>query len=342
MNKIEEKEKLNNALKEMKIFSDTQEAQKKINEHIGFKKEKEKYLESVRYYILFQGQLRPKREITCYSGPPGVGKTTFVQTLKKATGRPLEIIPCAGLDNPPEYSILGDKNKPSLVAWAIMKKNCKNPFILLDELEKVKNEKIQADLIKLFENFVEKGTYFDPYFQQEIDLKFLDFFAAVNYDEKLATKLKDKVNLIRLLGYDEKEKMQILQKKRAEMQKSYNLEKDEIEKVLTDNILKFLINTWIQEKGVRKLEQACHKVVEEYIYAKQTNQQAFQGDKQKWIEKNILAFRESHKLNWRHHLLFASFGVSLILLITWIFTKFLLKKKPTKEEAKEKQGGKNE
>ncbi|CAJ0847573.1 2816_t:CDS:2 [Entrophospora sp. SA101] len=246
MNKITEKEKLNNALKEMKIFSDVQEAQKRINNHIGFKKEKEKFLENVRYYILFQGKLRPKREITCYSGPPGVGKTTFVQTLKNATGRPLEIVPCAGLADPAEYSIL----------------------------EKVKNEKIQADLIKLFEDFTKKGTYFDPYFQQEIDLKFLDFFAAVNYDEKLATKLKDKVNLKRLLGYDEKEKMQILQKKRAEMQKSYNL-----------------------KKGVRKLEQACHKIIEEYIYAKQTNKKAFQGDKQKSQLKKKQKKNEEGKMN---------------------------------------------
>jgi len=124
-----------------------------------------------------------------------------------------------------------------------MKNKCKNPIILLDELEKVTDEKIQADLIKLFKEFKEKGVYDDPYFGQEIDLKYVDFFGAVNYDEKLATKLKDGVNLTRLLGYNEKEKMKILQGKRTEMQKTYNLEKDEIEKVLSNDILEFLINT---------------------------------------------------------------------------------------------------
>jgi ATP-dependent Lon protease len=243
MNKVEEKEKLNKALKEIKIAEDRHKVKEIFKSHIGFGKEKQKFLESSQLYIQFRGNLRPRREVICYSGPPGVGKTTFVKTLKNAMGRPLELVPCAGLANPAEYSILGDKDKPSLVAWAIMKNGYKNPIILLDELEKVTDEKIQADLIKLFEAFKEEGVYEDPYFQQEIDLKYLDFFAAVNYDEKLATKLKDNVNLIRLLGYTEKEKMQILQRKITDMQKIYNLEKEEIEKTLSDDVLKFLINT---------------------------------------------------------------------------------------------------
>jgi len=243
MNKIEEKEKLNNALKEMKIAEDRHKVKEIFKSHIGFEKEKQKFLESSQLYIQFRGNLRPRREVICYSGPPGVGKTTFVQTLKNAMGRQLELVPCAGLADPTKYSILGDKNKPSLVAWAIMKNGCKNPIILLDELEKVTDEKIQADLIKLFKAFKENGTYKDPYFQQEIDLKYLDFFAAVNYDEKLATKLKDSVNLKRLLGYTEKEKVQILQRKRTDMQEIYNLEKEEVEKVLSDDVLRFLTDT---------------------------------------------------------------------------------------------------
>ena len=63
-------------------------------------------------------------------------------------------------------------------------------------------------------------------------------------------------------------------RKRTEMQKLYNLPKDEIEEVLSDSILEFLIKEWINEKGVRKLEQACHKIVGEYIYAKNANKNA--------------------------------------------------------------------
>src|SRR4051794_23150920 len=116
MNKIEEKEKLNNALKEMKIAEDRQRVEKTFISHTGFEKEKKRFSESSQLYIQFHGNLRPKREVICYSGPPGTGKTTFVKTLSYAMGRPLELVPCAGLANPTEYSILGDKNRPSLVA----------------------------------------------------------------------------------------------------------------------------------------------------------------------------------------------------------------------------------
>jgi ATP-dependent Lon protease len=160
MNKIEKKEKLNNALKEMKISSDRQRVKEIFDSHIGFNKEKKDFQEASQLYIQFNGKLRPEREVICYSGPPGVGKTTFVQMLAKAMDRPPELVPCAGLlDKPIEYSILGSENEPSLVAWAIMKNGCKNPIILLDELEKAVDEKIQADLIKIFEAFKEKGVY---------------------------------------------------------------------------------------------------------------------------------------------------------------------------------------
>lgn len=241
MNKTEQKEKLNSALKIMKIEKNFKKTEEKLKSHDGFEEEKKVFKEQANYYIEFQGKIIPLREITGYAGPPGTGKTTFIQTLGDALDRPVEIVPCAGLSDPLEYSILGDENKPSLVAWAILKNGCKNPIILLDELEKVKDENIQADLIKIFNSFKEKGTYFDPYFQQEIDLKYLSFFVAVNYNEKLATKLKDAIDLKELLGYKVEEKKRILEKKRTEMQETYNLKKAEIEKILSDDILEFLI-----------------------------------------------------------------------------------------------------
>jgi ATP-dependent Lon protease len=90
----------------------------KFDSHVGFEKEKEKFADYVYLYLETGGKFWPKREVICYSGAPGTGKTSFVRTLSKVTGRPIEIIPCAGLENFKNYSILGSKDKPSLVAWA--------------------------------------------------------------------------------------------------------------------------------------------------------------------------------------------------------------------------------
>jgi putative protein kinase ArgK-like GTPase of G3E family len=68
-------------------------------------------------YLSTRGEFCPNKEVICYAGAPGMGKTTFVQTLNRAMGRgKLQIISCAGLKEFKDYSILGDENKPSLVA----------------------------------------------------------------------------------------------------------------------------------------------------------------------------------------------------------------------------------
>lgn len=121
----------------------------------------------------------------------------------------------------------------------------------------------------------------DPYFKEEIDLTYVTFFLAVNYKEKLATKLKDAVEMRELQGYTPQEKLKILEKKKAGLQKSYKLEKAEINQILSSETLKFLVHKWIKEKGARKLEQALNKIVEEYIYSQKIGRLAFQGNQQK-------------------------------------------------------------
>jgi ATP-dependent Lon protease len=95
-----------------------EDAKKKLDSHIGFQREKEKFGNYVYLYSAVKDdKFHPDREIICYAGAPGTGKTTFVKTLNRAMGRgELQIIPCAGLKEFKDYSILGDENKPSLVA----------------------------------------------------------------------------------------------------------------------------------------------------------------------------------------------------------------------------------
>ena len=326
-NYTEEKNKLKHALDNLKITKSQKLAEEMLAGHIGFEKEKDKFQQEVRFYIMFRGNFRPLSKVVCYAGPPGIGKTTFVQTLSEAMGRDLKLVPCAGLENSPDFSILGSQDKPSLLAWAVKELGSKNLIILFDEAEKVKNEQIQAELIELFEKAKNREKFKDPYFKEEIDLTHITFFLAVNYKEKLATKLKDAVEMRELQGYTSEEKLKILKIKKENLRKSYKLEEQEIEEILSDEILEFLVNKWIQEKGARKLEQALNKIVEEYVYSKKVGKQAFQGHQQKWIEQNILPFWKSSKLTWSHYGLFASFGVGTILLIIWAFRKLLKKEK---------------
>ena len=115
-NYIKEKNELKNALNNLKITKSQKLAEEILNEHIGFEKEKKIFQQEIRFYIMFGGNFRPLSKIVCYAGPPGTGKTTFVQNLKIAMGRELELIPCAGLESSPEFSILGNQDKPSLLA----------------------------------------------------------------------------------------------------------------------------------------------------------------------------------------------------------------------------------
>src|SRR5205823_14162986 len=108
---------------------------------------------------------------------------------------------------------LEDTTKPNLVSWAIKETGCKNPIILLDELEKVSNEHIQQHLEELFEKYKKGEEIKDEYFQEKIDLSQVTFFATVNDKDRLSMKLKSKVNMRELEPYDEKQKEEILESK---------------------------------------------------------------------------------------------------------------------------------
>lgn len=101
----------------LKVNDSAEDAKKKLEKQIGFKREKEKFSDYVYLYSIAKEKFKPKREVICYAGAPGTGKTTFVKSLNKAMGRgEFQLISCAGSEGFKDFSILGDENKPSLVA----------------------------------------------------------------------------------------------------------------------------------------------------------------------------------------------------------------------------------
>lgn len=320
------KDKLTEALnKPIKISNDITEAEEKLEKHIGFKEQKENFLSNIKIYMMTRGLFWPKREVICYSSAPGMGKTTFVKNLANAMARDCEVISLAGFKKSDEYSILGDEEKPSLVAWVIEKSGSKNPVILLDELEKAENKSIQKDLVQLFQDY-EKGKKFtDKYFQTEIDLGHITFFATVNYLDNLAPEFKNEaaVNVVELPDFSDDEKEKILKMKAEEINKKYPEKEGSI---ITEKVIEAILNR-IKEVGIRQAERALYKIEQEYIYTKNNGEKFnVNENSQEWVKKNIFPYQEEFKTTWKHHLLFFLLGLNFVLFVSWIFKQFIIKK----------------
>ncbi|CAG8586458.1 8223_t:CDS:2 [Ambispora gerdemannii] len=227
----QEKEKLTAALSNLKVSNDIEKANADLKKHIG---------------------------------APGMGKTTFVQNLANAMGRDCQSIPLAGFKESGEYSILGDEKKPSLVAWAIKKQSSKNPVILLDELEKVEDKEIQKHLIQLFKDYKKGEKFTDKYYQTEIDLSHITFFATVNYIDDLDMELKKEIDITELPDFTSEEKEKILKMKAKEINDKYSGKKGGI---ISEEVIKKILQR-IKEVGIRQAERALYKVEQEYIYTK--------------------------------------------------------------------------
>ncbi|CAG8497717.1 29281_t:CDS:2 [Gigaspora margarita] len=253
--------------------------------------EKDKFGSYVYLYSATKdGKFRPDREIICYEGPPGTGKTTFVQNLSRAMGRgEPQIVPCAGLKEFKNYSILGSEDKPS------------------------SDEQVQRDLIKLFQMYKNKNNdqsekLFDKYYQMDIELDHLTFFSTVNYPEQLVPALKNEVEMRKLEDYSEEDKIAILKLKKkeieAEIKKIYGEEKEIIPAEIIQQLPKY-----IKEKGIRQAERVLYKIKKEYINARENGREFSLGNPQEWLKKNVLAYQESFQPDWKHYGLFFLGGI---------------------------------
>ena len=263
-----------------------------------------------------------------------MGKTTFIQMLNKAMGRSLEIISCAGVKEFKEFSILGnDKDKPSLVSWVIEKNGYKNPIILFDEIEKIKGEKIQQDLISLFELYKDEKNnrpLFDKYYEINIELSHITFFATVNYPQYLVSLWKNIVKMKVLKKYSKEDKKSILELKKNEIEfnieKIYGEKKEIISKKNFSILLEILLEI-IKESGVRQTERVFRKIEKEYIVSKENNQIFSLGDLKKWTNKNVLNYQERFQFELKHKIFLFPLWITIwILLLAIIVNKIILKR----------------
>jgi ATP-dependent Lon protease len=256
--------------KRSKISKDLSEAEKVLNaDHYGLEKVKERILE---YLAVQQRVKKLKGPILCLVGPPGVGKTSLGRSIAKATGRNFSRMALGGVRD--EAEIRGHRrtyigSMPGKVIQNLSKVGTRNPLFLLDEIDKMANDFRGDPASALLEVLdpEQNHTFGDHYLEVDFDLSDVMFIATSN-SMNIPGPLLDRMEVIRLAGYTEDEKVNIARNYLAVKQiKDNGLEEDEIS--ISDAALLDIVRYYTREAGVRNLERElakiCRKVVRDVL-----------------------------------------------------------------------------